>query len=172
MSAALKYNLQEVSLSYLATQYLQEHDGDTEEAISALIEELERNKSLLAKVARQAIEDAVRNYVTLAHRNKRAAIINSIKPHPVDLSGAVKNLVKEHRSMLLDFPLAGGVKLRDATREQVLEQAENYGKTERDASRKRVWLQSIAKFLKPKQIVGKFITEDRAIKLFEEASNV
>jgi hypothetical protein len=72
---------------------------------------------------------------------------------------------------LLDFPLAKGLKLRNATRPDILEQADIYAKTEKDAGKKRRWLTSIAYCLKnDKQIVGKVITEEKAKELLEEAA--
>jgi len=159
-----------VTLSSLARDHLKECDGDVEAASAALYDELDGDKYLLSIIAEQAIREAVKSYVSLAHRNDRVAIIKSIQPRVLDIAGAVKRLEKSNTRMILDFPLAGGIKLRDATKEQVQDQADMYGRTERDAAHKRVWLERIAKLLKPGQVVGKVINETKAIKLFEESS--
>ena len=159
----------QVSLGSLAKDYLEEYDGDIVAARNALYDELDNNKFLLSLVAEQAIAEAVRNYVSLAHRRERSAIITSIAPRKLNIAAAVDDLKETHRRMILDFPLAGGVKLREATKEQVVSQAEMYRKTEKNAARNRIWLEKIANVLKPGQIVGNFITEAKATKLFEES---
>lgn len=162
------------SLSSLAKQYLALNDGNTENAIDDLYAALLDDPRLLKKITTEAINEAVRSSVNYQHRKERAAIFNEreIKNvNTINVGGTLQRLVTFHQRLLLDFPLSKGLKLRDATRQDVLEQIDIYARTEKDAGKKRRWLTSIAYCLKnDKQTVGKVITEEKAKELFEEAA--
>jgi hypothetical protein len=161
------------TLYELAREYLEAASGSTEDARAMLIERLETDHRVLAAIADAAISEAVRSVVGSSMRTDRAAIIKGVATKPkLDFNAVTKSLEDTHRRMLLDFPLAGGVRLRDATREEVLAQADLYRKTETDARRKSTWLESVAKRLKPRQVVGKVMSEDKVVTLFVEAGNV
>jgi len=162
------------SLLSLAKQYLTLNDGNTENAIDDLCSALMKDNRLLREITEEAINEAVRNYVTMHHRQERSSIIagREIKNvSNINVNGSLERLVTFHHRLLLDFPLAKGLKLRNATRPDILEQADIYAKTEKDAGKKRRWLTSIAYCLKnDKQTVGKVITEEKAKELLEEAA--
>jgi hypothetical protein len=68
--------------------------------------------------------------------------------------------------MDLDFQLASGVKLRDATRSQVEAQVQIYDLRSRDMRHKAKWLGLVAQSVPDGAIVGDIIDEAHANELF------
>lgn len=163
-----------VTLAILARDTLAEFNGDTESATVALIARFENERWLLQAVAEEAINYAVEQSVQKAHRNERAAIVKMFQSptSKLDFASVTRSLANTHKRMFLDFPLAGGLRLRDATREDVEKQAAFYGTQGRDMLHKSRWLGRIAACVKPGQVVGKAVSEAKAVKLFEETANV
>jgi hypothetical protein len=162
----------QASLSSLARDYLNAADGNTEAATYALMDELSHNRDLLRAIIDEAVAEAVRSLVGVHMRQNRSATVNQkiIRKSVYNPQKAVEELKPFYQHLYLDFRLKGGLKLRDATRVEVMDQASDYEKRENDAGIKRRWLQSIADRLSNnKQKVGKVITEELAFQLFEEA---
>ena len=162
----------QASLSSLARDYLNASDGNTDAATYALMDELSHNRDLLRAIIDEAVAEAVRSLVGVHMRQNRSATVNQkiIRKSVYNPQKAVEELKPFYQHLYLDFRLKGGLKLRDATRVEVLDQASDYEKRENDAGIKRRWLQSIADRLSNnKQKVGKVITEELAFQLFEEA---
>jgi DNA-binding ferritin-like protein len=162
----------QASLSSLARDYLNAADGNTDAATYALMDELSHNRDLLRAIIDEAVAEAVRSLVGVHMRQNRSATVNQkiIRKSVYNPQKAVEELKPFYQHLYLDFRLKGGLKLRDATRVEVLDQASDYEKRENDAGIKRRWLQSIADRLSNnKQKVGKVITEELAFQLFEEA---
>jgi len=158
------------TLSSLARDYLEQYDGNVEEAKEALFEELDSNKKLLSIVSEQAIMEAVNSYVSSVHRRNRASLIKDIVSRPLDFAKTVKSTEKDNIKLALDFTLANGLKLRFATKEDVDSQASMYARTAKDAVFKTTFLNKISRLLKPGQIVGDVVSEDKAAKLMKESS--
>lgn len=172
MSAIEKIDEKKPTLSSLARDYLEQYDGNVEEAKIALFDELDGNKYLLSIVAEQAIMEAVNSYVSSVHRRKRASLFKSIVSRPLDFAKSVKRTEKENIDLALDFTLANGLKLRFATKEDVDSQAAMYARTAKDALSKTTFLKNISRLLKPGQIVGDVVSEAKAAKLMKESANV
>jgi hypothetical protein len=85
------------------------------------------------------------------------------------VADAVKRTQKSNTKLLLDYPLANGLKLRFATKEDIDSQAAMYARTAKDAVFKTTFLNKISRLLKPGQIVGDVVSEDKVAKLFEES---
>jgi DNA-binding ferritin-like protein len=162
----------QASLSSLARDYLNAADGNTDAATYALMDELSHNRDLLRAIIDEAVAEAVRSLVGVHMRQNRSATVNQkiVRKSVYNPQKAVEELKPFYQHLYLDFRLKGGLKLRDATRVEVMDQASDYEKRENDAGIKRRWLQSIADRLSNnKQKVGKVITEELAFQLFEEA---
>lgn len=164
-----------ITLLSLAKEYLNKYNGNTELAIEDLMNAISGDRYLLRAITEDAVKEAVRSFVSLHHRVERSSIISGhklkvVSENRVDVSGASKRLIEFHKRLLLDFPLKGGIKLRNANRIQVLNQAERYAKTEKNAAINHRWLMSIANCLQnDTQKVGEVITEAKAKELREAA---
>lgn len=160
-------NLQEApTLCSLARETLLAHDGDTAAATDALTARLQSNKPLLRSILASVIADAVNVRVEMEMRANRKAIIAT-----ADRRNNVVALATGIANSLLDFPLANGVKLRAATRDEVFEQAGRYGTQARDMTRKAKWLSAIADRVPEGKVVGDVITDADAKALWEGAAS-
>lgn len=161
---------EEITLSGLAKDTLDIFDGDVHEATSSLVQELKEDEDLLQHVVSSAVYEACLSFVSKAHRDQRVKIISSITTSKSRLGEAVAACVKENMEMLMDYPLMRGVKLKDATRPLLIEQAEFHGKIESDARWKRKWFTRIASFMpNDRQKVKNVVSPETVIELYNEA---
>lgn len=153
------------SLASLARQALADADGKVDVASAALSRTLLADKALLRSVIEAAVRDAVAGHVRGAMRHDRQAIVRASRIG-LDASDRMASFVARS---LLDLPLAGGLKLRDANKKQVLEQAEIYMRQGADMLAKGKWLRAVAKALPAGKTVGDGLSEAKVAQLFEEA---
>ena len=132
------------SLYELARQELSEADNDVRVASDRLVESITSNENLLRATIRQVVEEAARTVTGSVMRSERFAIFHAATRSPQAGRAAVAALAGGIATSLLDFPLANGIRLRDATREQVEAQAGLYSASAADANRKAAWLRAVA----------------------------
>lgn len=154
------------TLPNLAAEHLRKAEGDTAEATRSLIALLTGDPSVRAAVIDAAVEEAARSMVGHAMRAERAAIWSGRAPTP---KTSVTAFAGGMARSLLDFPLAGGLRLGDATREEVAAQAALYAALRDDAARKARWLTAIAAALPEGARVRDAMTEAQVSALREEA---
>src|SRR5215211_8476208 len=109
------------TLAQLAREAAVEADWNTNHASAVLFGRLSRDKALLQSVVQDAVYDAVHQHVEEAMRHRRVTLIRQVQAERqagVDRKGAALALANSIAASLFDFPLAGGVKLGDATGEQ------------------------------------------------------
>lgn len=160
------------SLSDLARAELQRAEGDTEKATTNLVVRLHRDRELLRLVIEDAISIAVSSCVEGTMRGKRAALIRTSTEPRSSEEGQAAATAHVHflTTSLLDFPLANGLKLREATREQVEIQANRYELFANDTARKARWLFIVAQFTPAGKRVGDVISDERALELWRNAA--
>lgn len=158
------------SLSGLARRFLDEADGSTYAATQALQAKIASDKALRAAIASEAIMAATYAAVQKEVRQDRRSIWESAGSPQRSKTG-VAALAEGIRNSLMDFPLSGGVRLRDATREEVEAQSSLYASVARDTGHKARWLALIAGRINPGQKVGSALTEADLKAAHEEATN-
>ena len=158
------------SLYDLARRHLDDAGNDVAEATEALVDLLCDDAATLRSVLRPVIEEAARTTVGDAMRAERKAILGSYKSR-TDAAGraAVAALASGITRSLLDFPLAGGVRLRDASRTEVEEQAGLYEAFASDQARKARWLRAVADRMGTARKVADALDEATITELFESA---
>lgn len=166
MNAVLRLHDEEISLRSIARQALRDSSGKTKEAIDALVKRLQADKRLMREIVTQAIVTASTDLVEHQMRSDRQAVVVSA----ARARDGVMALANGIKFSILDFTLAGGLKLRDATPPQVNESIRRYESISRDVSQKARWLRLIVKGVPMDKRVGDVITEERAQELFDEAS--
>lgn len=154
------------TLSLLARQALAECGGNTEVAASVITADLMADRKLLRSVIESAIADAVAYRVEHSMRSHRATVIS--RATAPGKSGVIA-LAKGISASLLDMPLANGVKLRDASRKQVMEQAHRYAALARDTGHKARWLTLIGQSIPSDKTVGEVLSDERATELWHAA---
>lgn len=154
------------TLASVAREYLHDAGGDTAAASARLIKRIEKDAEFRTSVVAEAIADAAEIAVGTAMRHHRSAVWNGIVPKAKTSVVALANGIT---NALLDFPLKGGVRLRDATREQVLEQSHLYRTSAADMSAKHRFLAAVAKRVAPGKTVGDSLTEEQVRAMHERA---
>jgi hypothetical protein len=160
-----------IRLIDLAKEHLENADGNVVLANESLLYLLDNNRNVRAAIVEEAITEAVNTFVSKHNRDERRKIVSSIQPRKTDMKKAQGKLMGENSRLIMDFPLAGGIKLRDATRPAVIDQANHYSKSAKDMGHKSRWLFAVAKCLKnDEQIVGKVLSGERVLNLYAEAA--
>lgn len=154
------------TLGGLAREALARKEGSTTDATEYLVARLSKDAVLLRAVVRDAVRDAVSVHVEHSMRDSRRSILSQTTRGP----DAVISLANGLSRALLDFQLANGVPLRKATREQVLDQADGYSKTAKDATHKARWLQAIGQSVPDGKTVGDVMNDERAAELYRETA--
>jgi|SRR5882724_4986386 len=180
--AAEKHEASTTALGALVRAVLEEVEGNSAKAIQRVMFRLTNNPQLLKRIVEAAVNDAVYHRVQNTIHHNRTAIERSIDQKNAALTidrerdkNRVVALAEAVSSCLLDMPLAGGKKLRDASHAEVMAQIDRYEKLSGNMAHKARWLRLIAQSVPtwpPGKPVGKVITEQRALELFEEARNV
>jgi hypothetical protein len=161
--------IQKPDLHEIAREYLLDAGGDVASATRRLIRRLDDDAELRAAIATAAVEYYAASIVEDEMRAERRAVwaeagrTNRPKTSVTALANGI-------RRSLLDFPLAGGKRLRDATRDEVIEQAQLYAAQARDMGFKARWLELIGARVDDGRTVGECLTEADALALREEAS--
>lgn len=167
MAAAAKATDERVTLGALARESLDKASGDTTAATEALVARLLSSKALLRAVIANAVADAVSYRVEMSMRTRRRDIVAATTGPG---RAGVVSLARGLTMALLDMPLANGVRLRDASRAQVVEQATRYERQAADMGRKARWLTIIAQSTPPDRKVGEVLTDARAAELWNEVA--
>ena len=154
-----------MSLYGLAKEALHDADNDAERATKSLSERLLSDAPLLRMLIESAVNDAVYASVGMAVRNGRASILRAISQPPALNGEAIKNVM---RLNLLDFALAGGLPLRDATREEVSAQVDRYSSQADDMAHKARWLRLVAAATPARKRVGQALSAAEVARMFEE----
>ena len=103
---------------------------------------------------------AAREAISRARKAQRGKIWHGQPGDGGASNSRVAALVRVNSSLLLDFPLHGGLPLKDANKEQVAETAAAYKHTSKDAGDKGRWLARVAKKVPKGKLVGDVFDED------------
>lgn len=166
MGAAMLDAQQTPSLSSAARACLKQSDGLVAPATELLLSQIEADPDLREAIAAQAIESLAAETVAKQVRDERAATWAGRNNAPKTNAGHLRNIMERY---LLDFPLAGGLRLRDATRDAVESQALLYETAAQDMSRKGRWLRLIAAKVPEGRKVGDCLTEADVRAMQEDA---
>lgn len=151
-----------VTLSGLARETLAQCNGDHADARRKLLSRLLTDRKLLATVLEPIIASALHDKLGSLQGNARHHITKS------QGKNAVAALADGIARSLMDFPLAGGLRLRDASREQVAAQAQIYQDNADTMGHRARWLALVAQSLPDGKTVGSTMSEERLAELFEQ----
>lgn len=156
------------SIGSLARDCLRACKGNIVSAAAEMLGRLRDDETLMLACMEELIAEAARVEIEAAHRHTRAAILSGIgKPPRVD--GDVKLNAIAATFSLFDYPLAGGLKLGDATRDEIEAQATIHRAAAIDHGHKARWFQAIAAECPAGKPVRAAINAARLEKLFEQA---
>lgn len=134
-----------VGLRRLATEALEECDGDRDQAVAVLWRWLEGDAALYERLIRPMVEDALYSAVRAVDKSTRTAL-RSIAAEPLRLpvgpalrppnpDRGIAGIVASVERTMHDYPLPGGKRLGDATADDLLGAARHYRTQERANAR-------------------------------------
>lgn len=154
---------QELSMMRLAEQVYEEH-ALSEEAVMALVEHITQSEDLVNIVLRQAAYDLLRHAQRTA-RSKIESHPDSVKKY----SAAFQESTQIVCGGFLNWPMMNGTRLKDATKEQVLKDADRYKANAAGNLLKAKFLTLVASRLRQSQKVGDVYSDESLAKLMRKA---
>lgn len=157
MNAAAEKVTETATIYDLALDSLEAEGGDVKAAAKRLADRLIADAELLNSVLVDVVEMAVSKAVDSKNTHLRSKIWRQSNNGPAQIVALANGIFNS----LYDFPLAGGVKLGDATKDQVMAQANSYGTVIQDISVKRRFMLAVAeKLTGPAVKVRDVLSED------------
>ncbi|MDB5531598.1 MAG: hypothetical protein JWR51_4701 [Devosia sp.] len=157
MNAAAETITETATIYDLALESLEAESGDVRAAAKRLGDRLLSDADLLSSVLEDVIQVAVSKVLDSKNIGLRRRIWRSEANGPASVIALANGIFNS----MYDFPLAGGVKLGDATKDQVLAQANSYGTVIQDISVKRRFMLAVAdKLTGPAVKVRDVLSED------------
>lgn len=168
MPAALKTVPKEIKISDIAAAAIEKAHGDTIKAAAIMEREVSANEAKYRALMDPLLAAACYSAVSSVQRCNRAEIWTA----PNYTAGGNGSRVHALASgNLLLFPLPGGKALGEATKDEVIEAADFYGKQATDMTVKARWLSRIGEKLTGKKTVAKVFTEESLRQLQAEVQN-
>lgn len=161
----LKLEPKDITVSELAEAAMKEAGGEVLRAARLMEQEIRNNEIKYRVVMDPLVANACYTAVsTICHRNRE-----KVWTAPNYTAGGNGHRVRALAAgNLLMFPLPGGQYLGEATKAEVTEAADFYGKQANDMTAKARWLAAIAAKLDAKKIVSKVFTEESLRELQKE----
>jgi len=177
----------ELNVWEIARDLLDKNDNNLSRAVDALVTRAERDRGVFEAVAQAQLRSLCANIVGRVWGSERSRIWHGgvtaddveVIP-PLSNSGkAIADIRQQQRAlavgrlMLMDFPLFGGLTLRDANRADVEQSADEYEMRGSDMLTKAKWLRLIARRMSSSKSVQQSLTEDalRSLKRKAEATS-
>lgn len=155
-----------------ARRALDDAKGDAREATRMLVEAVRQSRrlrdALLDPLISNACYDAVRAQIHIDRRNAWRQPAEKLVPSRSGVTGSYR-VVQLAAGTLLMFPLPGGKKLGDATREDITAAASFYETQSADMAHKSRWLRLVSQHIEDGKTVGDVMTDKRLRELQEEA---
>jgi hypothetical protein len=171
MSAAAKTSTRDL-VAEAAKRAYDEAKGDVRAAVAAMEHAVRSNRALRDALTEPLIANACYTAVSAQCRGARRAVwtppVRTEKFTPSKVSGAFR-VTQLAVGTLLMFPLPGGKKLGEATREEISAAADFYAAQSDDMATKARWLRLVAQSMPNTKKVGDVMTDDRLRELQEVA---
>ncbi len=154
------------SAAQIARDCLVEADGDWKVAARIFKKRIEFDAALFKEVAESMIDEAIWQQIKRAAYSQRQSFWSaSVKAGEDDTKGIEQMAHKN----LLEYPLSGGLKLRDATKNKLKEEAEMHDTFAESNASKARWYRLIIKAMGGADVVGLALNEVDLENLREKA---
>jgi len=166
-----------VSVWDIARELLDIHNGNISAAADGLIERANRDQRLydaiLAMRFHRMCGDIIREALGTQRRTVWDRPVEQAKEMLLTRATerANERAILASEMMLMDFPIFGGGRLRNANKQQLIASAEQFEQRGEDMLAKARWLRAVAAQLKGKRTVGTTLTEDQLMTLKARAEN-
>lgn len=173
MKTAFKTENTPQTLYSLVMAAYREAGGDIPRARAKLLRTLSKDKALLASIIDAALSVAISSGLNNVATKYRASIIkvNEAQQDVAENRSRVIALSTGLSAAYMDWPLATGVKLRSATRADLVENINRYSAQASSLNTRAAWLHLVLQALPDDNItVGERLTEARLVELYNEVS--
>jgi hypothetical protein len=158
----------EPSIASVASGCLDAADGDVMRATAIMVGKVTKDSVLYRVLMDPLVREACYAALTQACRRRRRTVWDVQPPSAETQRNTVVDLARG--MTLLDFPLPGGLRLRDASRDDVAAAAEFYLNQASDMAVKGRWLRLVAQAVPGKKKVGSVLSIERLEELKIEAT--
>lgn len=156
-----------ISLPALARAALERNDNCIRMATSYLTKALMDDEDLLERVLLEVVSLASSELVSNSIYAQRRAIQSGISRPNINGKIATQAMAENTVRSIMDWPIADGLRLRDATRDQIEKQRDIHAEIARTNASKANWFAMIADAMPDEGTVGEHLTEDRVLAFFE-----
>lgn len=163
--------IRQKTVGELAREIMEAEGGMVAASVDRLQRLILEDDDLRVSIAEAAVREYAARRVLSAHTATRAAIWNAAERRAAPAKVGLVHLANGISASLLNFPLAGGLPLRAATREEVEAQAALYTARGSDMLHKARWLALIAARLPEGATVGEALDDDTVEALSREAAH-
>jgi hypothetical protein len=172
MTTAQALQKRETTAYSEAVEAFDKAGGDRQKAISILVDRVRNDRRLRDMILEPLTEYACGIQIDRVLRTGRELTWRAPSTAPKQSApNAARRVIALAEDMLLSFPLPGGKKLVDATRDEVIAASDFYSKQAENMRHKSVWLRLVAQSVSGEKRVGECVTVERLRELQEEARN-
>jgi hypothetical protein len=165
MATAARKNQNAIDVPALAARELAANTGDVAGAAKAMETKARANPALWMALTDSLLPQACYDAIRAQCRKERRTIWTAPNYTP----GGNGGRVVKHALGLLDFPLPGGKRLRDATADEVRAAAQFYHAQAATMARQGRWLDLVAAQVAPNCTVGQVLDETKLGQLQSQA---
>jgi len=155
MVAVLKKLQAQVTIAELASICIEDSDGDWSAAADLMEARVRDDRSLRDELTDPLISSAVWAAIRGASRKTRTAFHRA--PNKAPSNDGIKAVAKSW----YDYPIYGGVRLGDATKDEILAAVDGYRVQEESNRARREFMERIASKLKASKKVRECLTEQQ-----------
>lgn len=165
MAKAQREEKDKITPARIATEALQQSNNDVVRATHIMVARISKDQSLYRMLMDPLVKTACYDAIRKICRGNREAIWLMPQPSNTQEHENVIALARGTVATLFDFPLPGGLLLKDANRHDLSEAIKFYAAQAKDMGAKAKWLELIAQCLTDKKRVSDVLTEARLIEL-------
>ena len=164
MSTDIEFTMR---LSRVAMEVYSVH-GAGEDAITVLQERIQEDVDLLNQILKDAARDAIAAAVREARRKLSTGKEKELKTYSEEVRESVRNVCES----LFEWRLIGGLRLADATREDLLVCSNEYQNRIDGNKRNQAFVEAVASKLQAGRKVSECLTESQLRRLMEKSRKV
>lgn len=160
-----------ITMHSLAVNAYRSADGNVPQAKAALLLVLRDDVALLESVVDDAVSNAIGYSLHKIATRHRDSIVKAAESPKGAGRAAVVALATGLAAGYLDWPLANGVKLRNASRDDLIDSINRYNAVASANATRANWLQLVLQSMPADAVsVGDRLTEERIAELYKEVS--
>lgn len=161
-----------VSTRDAAKTAFEQAKGDVTKACALLRKWINRESNLYEMLVEPLIDRAIENQINHLVRERRRCFNNAAQSNERNNTSGLLSMASSNVRDWFDYPLAGGKKLGDATKADLLRETNYYDKSAKTQAHIARWLKRLSKKLSATDNVRDIFNSDSIEKLFETSRQV